>query len=485
MASVIPENAALLTGQEIATATQASFGDAALAMAQFHGVTTDSRANLRGKLFVALRGERYDGHAYVEQALKAGAAGVLVERALSGESLERAFYVEDTLTALGELAKFHRERWKGKIIAVAGSAGKTTTRSAIHRVLAQALPAGSVWSPAGNLNNQIGVPMVVLALTSAHQVAVVEIGTNAPGEVSRLCRIAVPDIGVLTLIDLEHTEGLGDLAGVEAEEGALFQGLSPKSSAVGNADDERVLRQLENARAETKLSYGTVAGADYQVVERQVLQDGQSLIGVERALPTALERETLRFRSSLPGRAGALGAACALAVSELALGRRLTADELEKALETGVGEEGRLRPIELQDGSLLIDDSYNSNPASVLSSVECAEELAQARNARLILVMGEMRELGSLAAREHDRVGLRLAASGAQYLVAVGGEARRFLGATQTRAFKSDFAETASEALRLLKQELQPGDVILVKASRGVHAERVVDGLIQEKGRTE
>jgi len=326
--------------------------------------------------------------------------------------------------------------------------------------------------------------MVLLALTSAHQVAVVEIGTNARGEVSQLCRIAVPDIGVLTLIDLEHTEGLGDLAGVEAEEGALFQGLSPTGIAVGNADDERVLRQLRNARAETRLSYGTVAGSDYRVVERQVLQDGQSLVGVERALP-APEHETLRFRSSLPGRAGALGAACALAVSELTLGRRLTASELENALEIGVGEEGRLRPIELQDGSLLIDDSYNSNPASVLSSVECAEELAQARSARLILVMGEMRELGSLAAREHERVGRRLAASRAQYLVAVGGEARRFLGATQTNAFKSDFAETALDALRLLNQELQAGDVILVKASRGVRAEQVVEGLIQAKGRVQ
>ncbi len=484
MASIIPQNAVLLTGQEIATATQASFGDTALACVQFQGVTTDSRASLHGKLFVALRGERYDGHAYVQQALKAGAAGVLVEKRSLVESSERVFYVDDTLTALGELAKFHRARWKGRIIAVAGSAGKTTTRSAIHRVLSQVLPAGSVWSPAGNLNNQIGVPMVLLALTSAHQVAVVEIGTNARGEVSQLCRIAVPDIGVLTLIDLEHTEGLGDLAGVEAEEGALFQGLSPTGIAVGNADDERVLRQLRNARAETRLSYGTVAGSDYRVVERQVLQDGQSLVGVERALP-APEHETLRFRSSLPGRAGALGAACALAVSELTLGRRLTASELENALEIGVGEEGRLRPIELQDGSLLIDDSYNSNPASVLSSVECAEELAQARSARLILVMGEMRELGSLAAREHERVGRRLAASRAQYLVAVGGEARRFLGATQTNAFKSDFAETALDALRLLNQELQAGDVILVKASRGVRAEQVVEGLIQAKGRVQ
>jgi len=484
MASIIPENAALLTGQEIATATQASFGDTALARVQFKGVTTDSRASLRGKLFVALRGENYDGHAYVQQALKAGAAGVLVEQRSQVESSERVFYVEDTLTALGELAKFHRTRWKGQIIAVAGSAGKTTTRSAIHRVLAQVLSAGSVWSPAGNLNNQIGVPMVLLALTSAHQVAVVEIGTNAVGEVSQLCRLTSPDIGVLTLIDLEHTEGLGDLAGVEAEEGALFQGLSPSAIAVGNADDERVFRQLRNARAETKLSYGTVAGADYRIVERQVLKDGRSLVGVERTLP-GLERETVRFRSSLPGRAGALGAAGALAVSELTLGRRLTSSELENALETGVGEEGRLRPIELQDGSLLIDDSYNSNPASLFSSVECAEELAHARNARLILVMGEMRELGSLAATEHERVGRRLAASRAQYLVAVGGEARRFLGATQTNAFKSDFAETALDALGLLKQELQAGDVILVKASRGVRAEQVVEGLIQAKGRAQ
>lgn len=480
MASLIPENEASFTGAELIAITSGELGLASSEPVSVVGVTTDTRGRLAGKLFVALRGERFDGHAFVAQALEAGAALVLVERGTELPSGTPALFVDDTLVALGKLAAFHRRRWAGRVVAVAGSAGKTTTRSAIASVLVHVLPGGSVWSPPGNLNNRIGVPMVLLALTPAHQLAVVEIGTNAVGEVRELSQICAPNVAVLTLIDLEHTQGLGDLAGVEAEEGALFQALESGAVAMGNADDERVLRQLLASPAEKKLTYGTQSGADYYVEERSLLGANLSLISVRRSGGAA---EGLKFRTGLSGRAGALAAACALGVSESVLGRQLLLTEIEGALLPQVGELGRLRPVELNDGSVLIDDSYNSNPASVISSVECARELAESRNARLVLVIGEMRELGALAAREHDKIGRSLAASGAQYLVAVGGESIRFLGPAESAGLMANFAPDSEAALALLEPHLRAGDVILVKASRGVRAERVVEGLIEKKGR--
>ncbi|MDX2051474.1 MAG: UDP-N-acetylmuramoyl-tripeptide--D-alanyl-D-alanine ligase [Polyangiaceae bacterium] len=462
----------------MADVTAATVATSELFDSHFTGITTDSRGDLGGKLFVALRGERFDGHDYAEKALAQGALAVLAERGKWVTSDSRVFWVDDTLRALGALAAFHRKRWNGRVVAVAGSAGKTTTRSAITRLLKQLLPSESVWSPPGNLNNRIGVPMVLLGLTAQHHIAVVEIGTNMAGEVAMLTRIASPNVGVLTLIELEHTEGLIDLAGVEAEEGALFAELSPSGIAVGNLDDPRVERLLAGSHAIVKLGYGSGA-ADYAIVQREVLNASHTHVTLRR--PHGVE--PLGFRAALPGRAGALAAACAVAVAESTVGRSLSTSEVEAALGSAVGEAGRLCPIELKDGTLVIDDTYNSNPGSLISSLECAEELAAQRKARLLLVVGEMRELGALAESEHDRLGERLGASGAAYLLAIGGESRRFVEPARRRGMQADFVASSEHAVEKVNQELRGGDVVLVKASRGVRAELVVEGILQRIGR--
>lgn len=442
------------------------------------GVGTDTRDDLSGKLFVALSGDRFDGHDFVGKAVLAGASAVLVEKPVEAPAKVSVLLVRSTLEALGALAQAHRNRWTGTVVAVAGSAGKTTTKAVIAELLESLVP-GTVHKTPGNLNNLVGVPLVLLGLDSRHRYAVVEIGTNQPGEVLALTRLAAPNVAVLTLIGLEHSEGLENLDGVEAEEGAMFSVVASGATLVFNGDDERVSRQAARATGHRKVSYGLREGSSYRLLERTSSASGASVLTLRRPDETRVVVE-----SRLLGEAGAYAALAALAVaeacsqalvSEEALGRALTSD--------AVVEAGRLCPVELGDGSLLIDDSYNSNPASLESSLSVASELARVREGELCLVLGEMRELGQLSRSEHERMGRALGATGARALIAVGGDARFFVEACPPEGPEAAFAGDAAMALPLVLQTVRPGDVILVKASRGVGAERVVHGLIEAKGR--
>ncbi|MFC1641788.1 UDP-N-acetylmuramoyl-tripeptide--D-alanyl-D-alanine ligase [Myxococcota bacterium] len=476
MATPIPDNRASFTLPELLAVTRAEL--LTEGASPVVGVTTDSRGNVGGRLFVALTGERFDGHAYAAAATECGAAAVLVMRSIgkvrSGVSVLR---VPDTLAALGALAHFHRVRWRGRVVAVAGSAGKTTTRAAMSALLAESRP-GRVHFVPGNLNNLVGVPMVLLGLGPQHELGIVELGTNQPGEVERLSRITQADVGVLTLVGLEHAAFLGTLDQIEAEEGALLRGLPPSAGAVANGDDPRAMSQLHQSPAVRKLSYGTGSDCDYRLLERQVLDCHGARLTVERC------GQFLRCDIPLVGEAGAravLGGLCAV---ETVLGELLPTSELERALgRAELREPGRLFPIELANGSLVLDDSYNANPPSVRSSISTARELAERRGARLVLVLGEMRELGRHSVPEHSQLGSELGQSGAGLLVAMGGDARHLADAAQSAGLQVHFVSDAASALARLKAELRPRDVVLVKASRGVGAERVVAGLTHRDSR--
>jgi UDP-N-acetylmuramoyl-tripeptide--D-alanyl-D-alanine ligase len=461
--SAIPENKAEFSLHEVLACTGGKL-EGKFGREPFRGVGTDTRAALGGKLFVALRGEHYDAHDYLGAAAQAGALAALVERPVPGAPLP-TIQVRSSLRAFGDLARLHRQRYRGKLLAVGGSAGKTTTRSAIGALL------GAYQVP-GNLNNLIGVPHVLLGLDRQPS-AVIEIGTNAPGEVAELAGIALPDIAVLTLIGLEHTEGLGDLDGIEREEGAL---LSAAAVAVGNADDERVRRQLDACPASRKFRYGFSAGADVRGVSREPAGLGAQTLIVERGG----KRSELRI--PLLGDAGVYATLAALAVGD-ALGVDLARDPeaLERALGRA-GEPGRLRPVELGDGSVVLDDTYNSNPASVYASIAAARELARARGSRLLLVLGEMRELGAQSRSEHARVGEAVGKSRADALVAIAGHAELFVEPALAAGVDACFAVDAVAALALILERLRSGDVVLVKASRGVRAESVVEGLLAARG---
>jgi UDP-N-acetylmuramoyl-tripeptide--D-alanyl-D-alanine ligase len=474
MAAALPTNAFELSLDDVARATGGVLSGAA--EQRVRGISTDSRAELSGALFVALSGERFDGHDFVDQAKARGAAAVLVEREVT-TSLP-VVRVTSTLAALGALGQLSRKRWSGELIAVAGSAGKTTTRAALSALLEAAEP-GAVHYARGNFNNLIGVPLVLLSLSERERWSVVELGTNQPGEVRTLTEMSAPDVGVLTLIGYEHTEGLGDLDGVEAEEGALFATLGAGSVAVGNVDDERVARQLARA-AGKRVGYGQQPSADYRFRVLTTTERGSEL-EVERRL--AGRTVSTRFRTQTLGDAGAYAACAALCAVETLLGRELSAATLDAAFASAVASEtGRLRPVELTGDILLLDDTYNSNPESAASSVRTARTLADQRGAKLVLVLGEMRELGALSADLHHKLGEVAAANAPELLLGVAGDARLVVESARARGVQCEFASDSEAAASLLLERLTEKAVVLVKASRGVRAERVVARLVAALG---
>lgn len=473
MASSIPQNQARFTRAELIEATG---GECDPFEGEVIGVSSDTRAELGGGLFVALRGERFDGHAFAAAAVQRGARVLLAEADVGDAGGAAVLRVPSTLDALGRLGAYHRRRWGRRLVAVAGSVGKTTTRTAVFAV---ARAAGrAVACPPGNLNNRIGVPMVLLTLSHHDDLCVVELGTSEPGEIERLSAIADPDVGVLTRISLEHSERLGGLDAIEREEGALLQGLRKASSAVINADDERCVRQLGGSPAARQLGYGfrqssKQAENHYRILGQESLGGGGTRVRIERPSGGLLD-----VRSPLLGAPGAYALAAALASVEAVLGRSLSGEEVENALASPVlGEPGRLTPIELTDGSLLLDDTYNSSPASVRSSVNVARQLADSRGGRLLLALGEMRELGGLSADAHRDVGADLRLARPDFLVAFGGDAAAFLDEPARGGLPVAFADDALAALELVRAQRAPRDVILVKASRSLRAERIVAGL--------
>lgn len=474
MKSTIPENRARFSLAEVARITGGTLSGSGDAVVE--GVATDSRVPIDGKLFVALTGERFDGHVYASAALRSGATALLVERDLGAPRVPTV-RVASTLEALGKLGTAHRRRSGARVVAVAGSAGKTTTRSAIGAALEAAAP-GRVHCVPGNLNNAVGVPLVLLALGEQHRFAVVEIGTNAPGEVLALARIAEPDAAVLTLIGLEHTAGLGDIDRIEAEEGSLYAALSAEGVAIGNGDDARVARQLGRAPASTKLRYGFGEGLEYRILERTPGELGPSRVRLAR-----MGREELSVTVPWIGRPGAYAVAAAVAAAEAVTGVTLSAAELEAAFERNArAEPGRLVPLRLANDAVVLDDTYNSNPASLASSVAAAAEIARARGGRLLLVLGEMRELGEDSPRLHREAGEALVDAGAALVVAVGGDARWLLEPFERAHVATLFALDAQTAAPHVVRALAPRDVVLVKASRGVRAERVVEALLETYG---
>lgn len=476
MATPIPQNLAPFTLDELARATG---GRVLRDGPAVRGISTDSRTIAPGAAFVALVGERFDGHRFLDAAAQRGAAAFVVSREGALPPAGGVVLVEDGRAALGALARAHRDRWRAaahpsgprSIVAVGGSAGKTTTTRAIAALLAGA-DRGDVHATAGNLNNAIGLPMTLLGLEDRHRFAVVEIGTNQRGEVASLARIAGPDLAVLTSIGVEHTEGLGTLEDVAAEEGDLVAALSPEGAALGNGDDVMVVEQLARAGSSRRITYGFGERADVRITGRRPIGVRGSSVRIERG------GEALELVVPLLGEAGALAVAAAIAVADEVLGERLSAERAARAVaRLAPPGDGRLSVLELPGGVVVLDDSYNANPLSMRSSIKTAVEMAGALGKRLILLLGEMRELGALAAAEHDALGELVGAAHPAALIAVGGEAARIARAAEAAGVRAWFAADADAAAARALEIVEGGDLVLVKGSRGIRMERIVDVL--------
>lgn len=481
MATPLPRNAAKFGLDELATVTGGALVRRGAAR-EVTGVITDSRHAAPGTCFVALSGDRFDGHAFAAAVADAGAAALVVERDVEAPASVAVVRVPSTLDALGALAHAHvsglRKGRLRTVIGVTGSVGKTTTKEMLAAALAEGRPTGAVRATEGNLNNRIGVPMTLLALDERVEIAVIEMGMNLPGEIAKLAAIAEPDLGIVTAVAAAHTEGVGSLEGVAVEKSSLLRALAPGAlGAIAPADDEAIEPMLAQVRAPLT-RVGRHEAADVRLVERAVGRTGTTLtVALDpRVCP---EPEARRFSASLAllGGGAAHDAAVTLAAAAI-LGGLPAVKRAATALARLAPTPGRLALREGTRGSVLLDDSYNASPRAVENALEAAAELARHTGGRLVAVLGDMLELGDLEAECHARVGETAARLGTSLLVACGPRMRA--AAEEARELGCDFVLVEADplgAVAPVRAFVQANDVILVKGSRGMAMERVVDAL--------
>lgn len=472
MATPIPANRARFTLAGLATAAGGTLVDLDPA-ATVEGVVTDSRLAAPGRAFVALRGEVYDGHRFAAAARDAGAV-VLVERraAIEGPRLE----VDDGLAALAGIARGWVDRGFAAdgprpVLAIGGAAGKTTTKT-----LAAAAVAALFREPlvtAGNLNNRIGVPMTLLTLEPRHRAIVLECGTSVRGEIAALGALARPDVALVINVGVEHAEGLGTLEEIADEEAALL--AAARRVAITAADEPLLVARLAGVAAPDRRTFGDGPDADARLVTREVAPDGTSRLRI-----TTPEGD-VEIATALPGATAAANLTAATAAALALLGRPATPDErtaVGVALGAVAPVPGRMAPIESAAGVLILDDSYNANPRSVAAAIDTAREVAARRSgtrprARLHLALGDMLELGPFSASAHDEILAAADAAGAATLLLIGPEfaaaAARRPPATAHRLY-GESAAAAREVASLVN----PGDVLLVKGSRGLRTELLI-----------
>lgn len=434
----------------------------------FTGAAIDSRKSIPGALFVALPGERLDGHEFVLDAAGHGARGALVRSdwnapAAIPPSLA-LIRVEDPLAALQRFATWWRNRHDVQAIGITGSIGKTTTKEVTAAVLSRRF---SVLKSEGNFNNEIGLPLALLGLNDKHQKLVLEMGAGyALGELTMLCEIARPEIAAVTAVQPVHLERMGTIENIALNKSELVRALPPDGTAVLNGDDFRVRAMREVTRARV-LTYGIEADCDITAsnIESRGLQ------GVQFTLHFRPTGESLPVRLPLVGRHSVQ---TALAATGIAHAAGMSLNDIQAGLQT-IDVQVRLLVVPGQNGSTLIDDCYNAAPASTIAALNLLEELP----GRHIAVLGDMLELGSYQEEGHRKVARR-ASSVAQMLVVVGtlgrliGEEALRSGMAPERVF---FAVDNVQVVDYLRNTLQSGDHVLVKGSRGLHMEEIVDGL--------
>jgi UDP-N-acetylmuramoyl-tripeptide--D-alanyl-D-alanine ligase len=450
-----------LTGEEILRATGGVVLSGAPDRCVVTGVSTDSRTLRPGDLFVPLRGPRADGHDFIADAFRRGAAAALCARpvpdAPAGALLVR---VPDPLQALGQLARVWRRRLSLTVVGVTGSVGKTTTTQMCKAVLQRRYRVAATRE---EWNAEIGVPLLILGLEPQHQAAVVEMAMRGRGQIAALVDIAAPSVGVVTAVGEAHLEFLGSLEAVAQAKGELVAGLPPEGVAVLNRDDDRVWGLRTSCRGRV-VGYGLSTPAEVTASQVRLDADGTT------------------FRLHAGGRTQQVRLACwgrhnvSNALAAAAVGLVLEVDPDDIAAGLGVWRPPAMRLQPLRAGEvLIINDAYNSSPPAVRAALAVLAELGRGR--RRVAVLGEMRELGARSAELHRQVGAE-AARHADVVVAVGdGAAALAAGAVQAGGEVVEAAATVEEAAQRVQALVRPGDVVLVKGSRALRMERIVEVL--------
>ncbi len=425
-----------------------------------HGYSIDSRTVGAGQLFFAVKGERLDGHDFVRQALEKGAAAAVVRKDQLARFASKSglLAVEDTLAALQTLATAVRKLWGKPLIAVTGSAGKTTTKEAIAHVLSKRF---RVLKSEGNFNNHFGMPLMLLKLEPEYDVAVIEIGMSHAGEIRALAKIAQPGIGVVTNVAAVHLEFFDSLAGIARAKYELIESLPASGTAVLNADDEYVSQFGRGFKGKVVM-YGTRATAGVRA--ENIQSKGTQGMEFDLVVGSVRERATL----PLVGEHNVLNALAATAVG---LEHGLKAFEVIAALSTLEAAEKRGQV--LQVGNItVINDCYNSNPKALEAMIDA---LAAMTARRRIVVAGEMLELGPAGEEMHRQAGQHAADKGIDVLLGVRGLARAAVDAAKRAGIGAEFLELPEQAGEWLAREARDGDVVLLKASRGVKLETALE----------
>lgn len=422
------------------------------------GFSTDSRTLQAGDLFIPLRGEHFDGHDYLTQAVRHGAAACLSEDVVAGLTIP-VIQVRDTLQALGDLAHAVRQRFGGPVVAITGTSGKTTTKEMLAAILARTGPG---LKSAGNFNNLVGVPLTLFGLCPDHRWAVVEMGMSARGEITRLAQITAPQLGIITNIGAGHLEKLGGISGVARAKGELFIQLPAGGTAIVNADDPQI-GQLPLANGVRRVLFGLSPEAQ---VRASAISAADGTVAFTLHLPSA----DAAVQLPVPGRhnvQNALAAAAAAWVLEVSL------EDIVAGLAEFKPCPGRMELVKLADDVLVIEDSYNANPLSMRAALDALHDLG--RPGRRIAVLGDMLELGQAARELHFEVGA-LVAMRADWLFTLGELAREIAAGAAAGGLAAGrivTAATVEELVDRLRVVLQPGDRLLIKGSRGMRMERV------------
>lgn len=447
---------------EIKTCPFEFYGQPEILQKAAAGFSIDSRTIKSGEVFFAIKGETHDGHDFVEEVLQKKALALVVEKSWLKKQPNlfqeaNIFVVEDTLKALQETAHFYREKFDIPVLGLTGTNGKTTTKEMIAAVLSQ---SGEVCKTWGNLNNHIGVPLTLFSLKKNHKALVLEMGTNHFGEITRLCEIGDPQYGLITNVGRGHLEFFGDVEGVARAKMELFDYLSPDGIGFVNLEDKHILKKTPPLKK--RITYGFTDTADIQGH-----LEGLDTFGFPR-----LRVEETRITIPIPGQHNALNALAAVAVG-LEFGVSLA--KIKEALEQVHVPDKRMQ-IFTRAGVVVLNDAYNANPDSTKAALEVLNSIPA--KGKRIFVFGDMLELGETAQAEHEKIGELLKNYPVDVFFAYG-EFSHFAvkKVKQQSKMRAEHFTNKTDLQQALKNLLQPGDVLLVKGSRGMKMEEVLDGI--------
>ncbi len=426
-----------------------------------NNICTDSRKVSKGDLFVPLAGEKFDGHDFLTEVLKLGACGYLTSRDGSKPLDGIVIKVEDTLKAFQDIARFYREKYDIPLVAVTGSAGKTSTKDMIYKVLAEKY---NVLKTEGNLNNHIGLPMTLLNLSKEHDIAVVEMGMSGFGEISLLSKLAKPHISVITNIGLAHIGNLGSRQNILKAKMEIFDGMDPDGLVILNGDDG-LLFGLKDFLSFRTVFYGLQDGLDVQGYNIKMVDEFSTSFNIQIA------SQEYTVTVPVPGMHNVYNALAAIAVG---LKFKVPAQDIIEGIRNYKPGKMRMNILTLDKGIRLIDDAYNANPNSMEEALRVVRDLSGSRK---IAVLGDMLELGEWTRQAHLDIGKSVVRNGINYLITLGpnskyiAEGAASSGMSQRKIFTSETIEEANEYLIKL---IRDKDVILVKGSRGMKMEGIV-----------